>query len=202
MILLGRLSQDGSEGFWRGHGPAPRGQRGSLGFVFVAKEIVEADCEVAQGDQITSGIAALSGDFGIVDVGAFGTPDTTGVFAQGDVAGSVNAIFDARPVTDDGIEHGLVVEFGLGAAGDVACNLGLRELLGFGFGEVNGCTFDGGNLPTPAKSDFLWTDFEGFDATAHQRTVAFFPGTIFLRREKKRARVCTRPAQGYRFDFP
>jgi len=179
-----RSSQDVLEGLAVGHGAPPGRQGGRVDFLLEEKQVVEAVGQVAKGHYVARRLW----------VG-----DAAGVFAHAHIAHAVGAIFDGVPVADDGIEHVCVGQLVLGSAAHVAGDFGDGKLLGFWQGEVDCDTFDGGYAPATTEPDILGAEFQGFDATAHEFAVAFVPGCLIFRGQKKPAKACIGRVRGCHF---
>jgi len=177
------LSQDVLECLAVGHGSPPGRQGRSLDFLLEKKQVVEAVGQVAQAHRIA---------------GRFWVCDAAGVFSHAHVAHAVGAVFDGVPVADDGREHVLVVQLVLGSAAHVVGDLGDRELLSPGLGEVDGNAFDGGYAPATAEPDVLGAELQGLDASANEFAVPLVPGGLILWRKKKRGRACIGRVRGCR----
>ena len=141
-----------------------------LGVALFEFQIVKPDGEVAERDTVAGG---------------FGTRHAAGVFAEGDIAHAVDAVFDRVPMADDEVEQLLIAAFVAGVARGVVGDLGFGSLLGFGFGEVDVGALDGDEAPTAGQAALLGSEAYCLDAAAREFAVAFVPGALTLRRGKK-----------------
>ena len=161
---------DALEGGAWGHGALPGGQAGCLGAAALAFQIVKSDGQVAERDAVAC---------------RFGPSHPAGVFAEGDIAHAVHAVFNRVPMADDEFEQLLVGTLVVGVARCIIGDLGFGLALVSGLGQVDGDPLDSDEAPTATQAALLGGKAHGFDEAAHEFAVASFPVARLFFREKK-----------------